>query len=138
LLSIVLFVLEIAVTSYGMLSLAGLLSLVLGSVMLFRVPGETSRLALSVLIPTVVTVSAFFIAVTSLAVRSHRQKPQTGTAVLEGLVGEVRKDLAPEGKVFVYGELWNAEADEYIPAGEKVQVVSVRNLKLKVKRIDVR
>ncbi|MGV8074485.1 MAG: nodulation protein NfeD [Syntrophobacteraceae bacterium] len=138
LLSIILFILEIKVASYGMLSLAGVISLILGSVMLFRMPGETGQLALSVLIPTVATVSAFFVAVTTLAARAQMRKPQTGAEALIGLIGEVKKDINPEGKVFVYGELWNAEADEFIPAGEKVRVTSVTNLKLKVTRINVR
>ncbi len=138
LLSIILFILEITVASYGMLSIAGVLCLVLGSVMLFRVPGETGRLALSVLIPTVLGISAFFVTVSGLAVRAQMSQPQTGTEALIGMVAEVKKELNPEGKVFVYGELWNAEADEFIAAGEKVRVVSVDNLKLKVAKIDAR
>ena len=55
-----------------------------------------------------------------------------------GQEGEVKQDLAPTGKVFVYGELWNAESDEPIRAGERVRVVSADNLKLKVQRIDAR
>jgi len=138
LLAVIFFILEISVVSYGMLSIAGAVSLLLGSLMLFRVPGESTRIAYSVLIPTVLTVSGFFVAVTSLAVRAHRISPQTGTEALVGMVGEVTRDLTPEGKVFVSGELWNAVADETIPAGRKVEVVSVDSLKLKVKRIDAR
>ncbi len=138
LLAVIFFILEISVVSYGMLSIAGAVSLLLGSLMLFRVPGESTRIAYSVLIPTVLTVSGFFVAVTSLAVRAHRIRPQTGTEALVGMVGEVIRDLTPEGKVFVSGELWNAVADENIPAGRKVEVVSVDSLKLKVKRIDAR
>ncbi|MDY0042072.1 MAG: NfeD family protein [Desulforhabdus sp.] len=136
LLAIVFFILEIKVASYGMLSLAGVVSLVLGSLMLFQTRGYGSQLDMSVLIPTVLTVSAFFVVVASLAFRAQLRKPQTGMEALEGEVAIVQKDLSPEGKVFVAGELWNAEADEPIAAGEKVRVVSVENLKLKVKRID--
>lgn len=139
LLAIVFFILEIKIASYGLLSLSGVLSLVLGSLMLFRVPGDpTTRLAMSVFIPTVVTISAFFVTVATLAFRAQMRKPQTGAEVMLGLIGEVKEDLDPEGKVFVYGELWNAQADEYIPVGEKVEVIAVENLMLKVKRIDAR
>lgn len=138
LLAIVFFILEISVVSYGMLSIAGTVSLLLGSLMLFRVPGESTRIAYSVVIPTVLTISAFFVAVTSLAVRAHRVRPQTGTEALVGMVGEVTRDLTPEGKVFVGGELWNAVADEAIPAGRKVEILSVDSLKLKVRKIDAR
>jgi membrane-bound serine protease (ClpP class) len=121
-----------------MLSLAGVVCLVLGSLMLFRVPGEINRLALSVLLPTVITVSAFFVTVATLAFRSQVRKPSTGSEGLIGAIGEVKKELAPEGKVFVEGELWNAVADVQIPVGCKVQVVEVYNLKLKVTKIDAR
>jgi membrane-bound serine protease (ClpP class) len=138
LLAVIFFILEIKVVSYGMLSIAGAVSLFLGSLMLFRVPGYSTRIAYSLLIPTVLAISGFFAAVTSLAVRAQRSKPQTGTEMLIGMVGEVTKDLAPEGKVFILGELWNAVADEPIAAGQKVEVVSVDSLKLKVKKIDAR
>jgi membrane-bound serine protease (ClpP class) len=136
LLAVIFFILEIAVASYGMLSFAGVLSLILGSLMLFRTRGYGGQLDLSVLIPTIITVSAFFIAVASLAFRAQMRKSQTGADALEGEIGVVSKDLSPEGKVFVAGELWNAEASEPIAAGEKVQVIAVDSLKLKVKRID--
>lgn len=138
LLSILFFLLEIKVASYGMLSFAGVLSLALGSLMLFRVPGSTSGLAMTVFIPTVLAVSSFFVAVATLAFRAQMRKPQTGVDALVSLVGEVKESLNPEGKVFVNGELWNAVADEHIDVGERVEVVSVENLKLKVKKINAR
>lgn len=138
LLAIIFFILEIKVVSYGMLSIAGAVSLFLGSLMLFRVPGHSTRIAYSLLIPTVLAVSGFFAALTSLAVRAQRSKHQAGTEMLIGMVGEVTQDLAPEGKVFVSGELWNAVADEAIAAGQKVEILAVDSLKLKVKKIDAR
>lgn len=136
LLAIIFFILEIKVTSYGLLSFAGVIALVLGSLMLFPARGVGSQLSMSVFIPTIITVSAFFIIVASLAFRAQMRKPQTGAEALEGALAVVKKDLNPEGKVFIAGELWNAEAEENIPAGETVRVVAVENLKLKVKRND--
>jgi membrane-bound serine protease (ClpP class) len=138
LLAVVFFILEIKVTSYGLLSLAGVLSLVVGSLMLFRVPGEIGRLSLSVLVPTVGVISAFFVTVATLAFRAQIRKPTTGKEGLVGTVGETRTDLNPEGKIFVEGELWNAYADEPIPRGIKVRVMEIEDLKLKVQRIDAR
>jgi membrane-bound serine protease (ClpP class) len=138
LLAVVFFILEIKVTSYGLLSLAGVLSLVVGSLMLFRVPGEIGRLSLSVLVPTVGVISAFFVTVATLAFRAQISKPTTGKEGLVGTVGETRTDLNPEGKIFVEGELWNAYADEPIPRGIKVRVMEIEDLKLKVQRIDAR
>ncbi len=135
LLAIVFFFLEIKITSHGLLSLAGILCLVLGSLMLFRTPGQPMQLALSVFVPTVTVISLFFVAVASLAFRAQIRKPQTGSEALLGLVGEVVEDMDPEGKIFVNGELWNGVSEEKIRAGERAEVVEVHNLKLKVKKI---
>ncbi len=138
LLAVLFFILEIKVTSHGMLSFAGVLALVLGSLMLFRVPGYTIRLAWSVFIPTVGVISAFFVTVATLAFRAQVSKPQTGAEGLIGMIGEVKQDLQPAGKIFVHGELWNAVSDQDLRVGEKVQVVAVENLRLKVEKIDDR
>ncbi len=138
LLAVLFFILEIKVSSHGMLSFAGILALVLGSLMLFRVPGYTIRLAWSVFIPTVGAISAFFVTVATLAFRAQVSKPQTGAEGLIGMIGEVKQDLQPSGKIFVHGELWNAVSDQDLHIGEKVQVVAVENLRLKVEKIDDR
>lgn len=135
LLAIVFFIVEIKVASHGLLSLAGVLCLVLGSIMMFRAPEQPMQLALSVFVPTVAVISLFFITVASLAFKAQRSKPQTGWENMVGMIGETRADLDPEGKVFVNGELWNAVAEQKIDRGEKVEVLEVHNLKLKVKKI---
>jgi membrane-bound serine protease (ClpP class) len=123
------------VASHGLLSLAGVLSLVLGSLMLFRYPEQPMQIALSVFLPTTAAISIFFAAVARLAFRAQTGKPLTGREAMVGMIGEVREEIAPEGKVFVSGELWNAQAEQRIEPGEKVEVVEVHNLKLKVKKI---
>ncbi len=138
LLAAIFFILEITVQSYGMLSVAGVLSLVLGSLMLYRTPDSTIRLALSVFLPTVLAVSTFFVTVAAFAVKAQMRKPQTGNEALVGMVGEVTRDLTPEGKVFIYGETWNAVSEEPVARGEKVEVIAVENLKLKVQKIGAR
>jgi len=135
LLALVFFIVEIKVASHGLLSLAGVLCMVLGSVMLFRNPEEPEQIALSVLLPTTLVVSIFFAAVARLAFRAQTTKPQTGGDALVGMIGEVQREIDPEGKVFVSGELWNAQAEQRIEVGEKVEVLGVHNLKLKVKKI---
>ena len=135
LLAVIFFFLEIKIASHGLLSLAGVLCLVLGSLMLFRYPEQPMQIALSVFLPTTAAVSIFFAAVARLAFRAQKRKPQTGQEALVGMIGEVRRELDPEGKVFVSGELWNAQAEQRIEVGEKVEVLEVHNLKLKVKKI---
>ncbi len=135
LLAIIFFILEMKIASHGLLSLAGVLCLVLGSLMLFRYPEEPMQISLSVFLPTTVAVSVFFAAVARLAFRAQMRKPQTGQEAMVGMIGEVCMEIAPEGRVFVNGELWNAQAEQRIEAGEKVEVLEVHNLKLKVKKI---
>jgi membrane-bound serine protease (ClpP class) len=135
LLGAILFLLEVKVASYGLLSIGGVICLTLGSIMLFDTGVTGIRLSWSVLVPAVLVISGFFITVALLAVRVHMAKPRTGTHGLIGEIAETKEALAPEGKVFIRGELWNAASDEVIPAGTKVEVVGVENLWLKVRKI---
>lgn len=133
--AIILFIAEIKIVSHGMLSVAGVISLALGSVMLFESSVPALRLSLSVMIPTVVLVSLFFIVVVSLAVKAQRGKTFTG---VEGMIGREGTTLTPvhdDGKVLIKGEYWNASSHESIEEGVDVRVTGVRGLKLEVEKI---
>jgi membrane-bound serine protease (ClpP class) len=132
-LAIIFFIMEMKIASYGLLSVAGIVALLLGSLMLFEGEGAAERISWHVLIPTLAVISAFFTAVAFLVFRAQMSRPATGSAGLVGEVGVVKKALAPEGKVFVHGELWNASAPMPIEEGQRVQVVRVSGLKLEVK-----
>jgi membrane-bound serine protease (ClpP class) len=138
LLALVCFMLEVKAPAHGLLSLAGVISLVLGSLMLFPSTGGARQLSMAVFLPSVLAVSGFFATLASLAFRAQNRKTITGPEALVGRVGRVKKPLAPEGTVFVSGELWSARADEHIAAGELVRVEGVETLKLKVGRIDAK
>ncbi|MDX9788685.1 MAG: nodulation protein NfeD [Desulfobacterales bacterium] len=138
LLALVFFFLELKVTSYGMLSIAGIGSLLLGSLMLFE-GGEKDpgmRLAWTVLLPTVFLVSGFFVLIAGLVVRSQMSQPRTGASGLIGEIGVVKTPLTPNGKVFVHGELWHATAASPIEAGVRVRVTKVTNLVLEVEKAE--
>ena len=133
-LAVILFILEIKVTSFGMLTVGGIITLTLGSLMLFDSPLPFMRVSYDVLIPVVVITSACFILVISLAIRAYSKKPATGK---EGLVGEIgisKSSIDPSGKVFIHGEYWDAISDEAIPEETRVQVTEVNNIELKVKK----
>ncbi len=132
LLAIVFFILEMKIASYGLLSLAGIVTLVLGSLMLFRSSSPEMRLSLSVLVTTVVLVSGFFMVVAGLVFRAQMSKPRTGSGGMIGEIGVVRQALTPEGKVFVHGELWKATAKVPVAEGMHVRVVGIENLVLEV------
>jgi membrane-bound serine protease (ClpP class) len=134
--AIILFIAEIKVVSHGLLAVGGVISLLLGSVMLFRSPQEYMRVSMSVIIPAVVVSAAFFIFAVMKAINARLKKPTTGTEGLIGEVGIVSTPIAHEGKVSIHGEFWNAISEENIEKGEKVQVVGVTHLKLKVKKIE--
>ena len=134
-LSVVLFILEIKVSSFGLLSIAAITCLTLGSVMLFETGETAMRVSWSVLVPTVAMISVFFIFAMGLAVKAWKRKPRTGEAGLVGEVGTAVTDVSDEGKVHVHGEYWNARADGLIPKGEKVRVIRVENLFVNVTRV---
>ena len=135
-LAIIFFIMEMKISSYGLLSVAGIVSLLLGSLMMFKDTGPDMRLSLKVLLPTIILISGFFVFVAGLVFRAQMAKPRTGTKGLIGEIGMVKKALTPEGKVFVHGELWNAKAEKAIAEGAKVRVVNVVNLMLEVEPLD--
>jgi len=129
-LAIIFFIAEIKVASYGVLSLGGIVSLTLGSIMLFEDVGVSLRL----MAPTIVLIGGFFVIVSTLAFRAYRTKPQSGMEGLIGEVGVVQKPIDPEGLVFVHGEYWRAVSSEKLEPGEMVAVEEVTGLILKVKK----
>ncbi len=135
-LAIIFFIMEMKISSYGLLSVAGFISLLLGSLMLFKGTGSDMKLSLTVLLPTLILISGFFAFVAGLVFRAQISKPRTGTKGLVGEIGIVKKALTPEGKVFVHGELWNARAQKEIGENVKVRVVDVENLILEVEPQD--
>jgi membrane-bound serine protease (ClpP class) len=135
-LAIIFFIMEMKISSYGLLSVAGIVSLLLGSLMMFKDTGPAMRLSLKVLLPTIILISGFFVFVAGLVFRAQMSKPRTGTKGLVGEIGVVKKALTPEGKVFVHGELWNARAQKTIDENTKVRVVNVENLMLEVEALD--
>lgn len=132
-LGIIMFIAEIKVTSYGMLSIGGVISLLLGSIMLIESPAEYLRISFwNFILPVVLVSAGFFLFALTMAVRAHRRRPTTGK---EGLIGErgfAKTDLRPEGLVEIRGELWNAESEQEIKAGDEVKVVGLKGMKVKV------
>ena len=134
-LSVGLFILEIKVQSYGILSLGGIAAMLIGSIMLINAPIPELRPSLSFIIPMALGLAAIFIFLVIIAIRVHSKKASTGREGLIGETGVAYSDLSPIGKVFVHGEIWKAEASEAIPKGTDVVVTEVLDgLKIKVKK----
>ncbi|MBI5419957.1 MAG: nodulation protein NfeD [Deltaproteobacteria bacterium] len=132
-LAIILFILEVKVHSYGALTIGGIISLLLGSLMLFRSSVDPwLRISWGVLLTMVGASVVFFTTVVTLAVRSQLRKPVTGEEGMIGEMGEAMEDFTGEGKVFVLGERWNARCGAPLRKGDKVVVVGREGMALLV------
>lgn len=133
---LVLLVLEIKVTSYGLLTGGGLVSLVFGSMILMDSSLPELQLDLRVVLPVVLGVAAIAVFLVRLAVAAQRQPPVTGQAAMVGEPGQVLTAITAEGigQVAAHGEIWNATAHESIPVGSRVRVTDVDRLTLVVRR----
>lgn len=132
LLSVVLFILELKIQSFGMLTVGAVISLTLGSVMLFESGEMAMRVSWAVIIPTVAAVSSFFIFALGLVVKALMKKPRTGEHGLVGEHGVALTDLNKEGKIALHGEYWDAHSDNFIPKGSRVRVIKVDELRVLV------
>ncbi|HEU4343628.1 MAG TPA: NfeD family protein, partial [Candidatus Binatia bacterium] len=135
LLGVALLVSEAFFPSFGVLGIGGIVSLALGSLLLFDTQNADFGVDRSIVFTAVATLGTFILAISYLVVRSQKAKPTLGMAGLVGEVGEVRSKLSPVGKVFVHGEYWNARADGEIDVGEKVEVLGYDGMCLKVSRL---
>lgn len=133
LLAVIFFVLEIKVTSYGMLTVAGVVCLVLGSLMLFKSPEPALRVSLG-LIGTLAGFTLGVVAFLSfMALRARNAPVRTGREGMLTEIGWARTDLEPHGKVFIHGEIWDATAEVPVAAGTEVEILAVENLRLRVR-----
>jgi membrane-bound serine protease (ClpP class) len=136
--AIILFLLEIKITSYGILGIGGVIALALGSMMLIRTESalEFIRISWGVIITTTVITALFFFFIIALAVKGQRAKPVSGMEGIIGEIGEALATLEPYGMVRVHGELWNAESiSGSIAQGQKVRVAAIENLMLYVEQV---
>jgi membrane-bound serine protease (ClpP class) len=130
-----LLVLEVKVTSFGLLGAGGVLSLLLGSMMLIDSPLPEMQVGLRLIVPITLATSAIMLFLVRLAVKAQRARSVTGTA---GMIDEVGRALTPidaggTGRVQTHGEIWTAVAAEPVAAGEAVRVTGVQGLTLTVK-----
>jgi membrane-bound serine protease (ClpP class) len=129
---VALFLMEIWVTSYGLLSLGGVGCLVVGSIMLFDTPEEGLRLAISTIIITVTAISAFFGVIILLVWRSQKRRVSTGAEGMIGKKGRVLDWSGDSGKIFAQGEIWRAQAGEELSSGQEIEVAGQEGMLLTV------
>jgi membrane-bound serine protease (ClpP class) len=133
--AVLLFVVDIKAPTHGILTVGGIVALTLGSFMLFNPGTSFYRLSIWLILTMVAVTTAFFAWIVASGVRALSKRVKSGAEGLAGRKGVAKTALAKEGIVLVEGEDWNAYAEEgEIPAGEKVEVVAVEGLKVKVRR----
>ncbi len=138
LLAVVLFLLEIKVPSYGLLTIGGVVSVLLGSMMLIEPASELEfvSISMSLIITIVILTTLFFVFIAALGLKAQSRKGASGK---EAMVGEEGLSLSDfdsktKGKVKVHGEIWKAIAEDDIIEGQEIVVLSINNMTLKVKR----
>jgi len=128
--AILLFILEVKIVSHGLLAIGGVIAMLLGSLLLIDSPAPYLQISLVVILATVGAIAAFFLFVIAFAIRAHKRKVTTGREGIVGAVGVVRDFQM----VFVLGELWRAECAEPLEKGDRVRVLAVEDMKIKVEK----
>ena len=133
--AMILFLAEVKVMSHGLLTTGGIISMILGSLMLVDSPIPSLRISRTVILVAVLVTTGFFVFVVTKGLHIQMKKPTTGREGLVGEVGVVRSRIDLEGQIAVRGEIWAAFCDEAVEAGEKVRVLEVVGLKVKVEKV---
>ncbi|MBH0201706.1 MAG: nodulation protein NfeD [Nitrospira sp.] len=131
-LGVVFLLLEISVTSYGLLALGGLAAMILGGLLLIKSDAPFMQVSLSFLLPTVITVGALVGTVIWMAAKGGRRGPVTGVEAMIGSIGIAKTDLNPRGQIALHGEIWEAVSQTPIRQGEEAKVTSVEGLTVNV------
>lgn len=135
--ALVLFILEIKVPSYGVLTIGGIVAMFLGSIMLFEeAPGFPFRVDWKIALTITLLSAGFFVFAVGMALKIRLSRPTTGAEGLIGKIGVASSSIAPQGTVHLGAEIWKAVSDEKIKKNERVRIVSVNGLELKVEKLD--
>jgi membrane-bound serine protease (ClpP class) len=132
LLSMVFFIAEIKVASHGLLAAGGVLSLLLGSALLFRIG---SGVAWPVILGATAATTVFFLAVVGAGLRAQRRHVVTGAPGMVGRHAVVVERLAPEGRVRLGDELWRAVGDTTVETGHEVVITAIEGLTVRVRPV---
>ena len=131
---LVLLILEVKVTSYGLLGVGGVVSLLLGSMMLIDSPLPELQIGLRLIVPVTLAIASILVFLVTLAVNAQRAAPVSGASGMLDEVGYALTAIDPGGlgRVRAHGEIWTATADNRIEAGTAVRVTAVDGLRLRV------
>jgi membrane-bound serine protease (ClpP class) len=135
-LAVILFILEVKIISHGVLAIGGVISMTIGSLMLFDSPAPFMKLSLSIVLPAVLVTAGFFTLTINLALKAYKRKPVTGREGLIGETGIADTDITKHGGMAsLQGERWSAYSDTQIAKGDTIIVEEVTGLKVKVRKL---
>lgn len=138
--AIVLFLLELKIVSHGLLAIGGVVSLLIGSMMLIRASSglELASISRTVIFSASVVTTLFFLFVVGIGLKAQQRRVVTGREALGGMMGIVMETLNPTGLIMLDGEIWNAESlSGTIKKGEKVKVREMKDLKVYVEKLNL-
>ena len=133
LLGILFLVLEITVTSFGILAIGGVISMILGSILLMNEEFPFYQISWTVILPMVTIAVAFTFLVVGFGVRALRKRTTTGSEGMIGQRGWAKTNLTPKGKIIIHGEMWDGISEEPVDAGHPIEVTHIDGLTLHVK-----
>ena len=133
--ALVLFALEAKLTSHGVLAAGGIVAMVLGALILVKSPWPEARIHLSTALSVALPLGFITIILVRFAVAAKLRKVVTGEQGMIGALGVAQTDLAPGGKIWIHGELWEARAAERISQGTRVRVREMEGLTLVVEPV---
>lgn len=138
LLSVAFFIAEIFVSSFGLLTIAGIVSFVIGAILLFKTPENVDKMRVdtSVIATAVIVMCGAVLAAGFLVLKTQFAQPVSGKEGLVGQIAEARSAIDPKGSVFFNGEFWTAHSKTPIPEGAQVKVVKVYNMQLEVESLE--
>ncbi|HSR62123.1 MAG TPA: nodulation protein NfeD [Gammaproteobacteria bacterium] len=136
LLGIIFMVAEIFAPSFGALGIGGVISFVVGSVILFDTEGSNMQVAIPLIIVVSAVTAGFILVAVRLVFSSHRKPVVTGSEEMIGSIGEALQDFDGKGRIHIHGETWQAFAEQPVKQGDKVKVTELDGLVLKVAPIE--
>ncbi len=131
--AIVLFAMEVKVVSYGFLTIGGIVSMVIGSAMLFKHDLPGMGIPMGTVFAMSLFVAVLVILLVRLVLKAHLTQPLAGEESLVGMAGFAVQSFEKKGKVFVNGEYWDAVTAEPVEKQQEIEVVKVANMLLHIK-----
>ncbi len=131
-LAVAMFIAEVKVVSYGLLTIGGLISFFFGSTILFTSPDEFMKVSMPIVISFTAATLLLAAFLMTLVLRARQRRPATGNEGMIGLVGEVSSWEGSSGKVLVHGEIWNAHSADELKRGDKIKVAIADGMNLLV------